>query len=271
MWINSQYIPECFGESLDDAGDVSFHSQSVFVSLVACDVQQPPPHFNIINLTIYILLFSIVLCSLCPHMQLKKIKITIIIICFQYLDSYLLFMQLKKVIPWQKNFAFPYIEKNIQLLKFQTLLLPLGYFASVTSIASALEKWLQTGYFSLLFFPCQKCVRIFLKQQKWRVPSLKTLVIDVLRWALLVTDAPWYKTRLTDFQSPQYKMYWKCSLCSFVDIQAIGRITGAAELLNQFFFASAFWWISSPCGTEEVKDNVLCVENAELSNFKDLF
>lgn len=39
-----------------------------------------------------------------------------------------------------KNFAFPYIEKNIQLLKFQTLLLPLGYFASVTSIASALEK-----------------------------------------------------------------------------------------------------------------------------------
>ena len=106
MWINSRYIPECFGESLDDAGDVSFHSQSVFVSLVACDVQQPPPHFNIINITIYILLFSIVLFSLCPHMQLKKLKIIIIIICSQHLDSYLLFMQLMKVIPCQQFLLF---------------------------------------------------------------------------------------------------------------------------------------------------------------------
>ena len=127
---------------------------------------------------------------------------------------------------------------------------------------------LVTFSFFFLFFPCQKCV---LKQQKWRVPSLQTLVTDVLRWALIVVaDARWYKTRLTDFQSPQYKMYRKSSLCSFV-IQAIGKTTGASELLNQFFFASAFWWLSIPCGIEEIKDKVSVLRMQSYQISKILF
>ena len=178
-------------------------------------------------------------------------------------------MQLKKVIPWQNKLLHIH-QKERKIFNFWSFRHCHCFWLFCVnnkycqSPGKVTTNWLLS--LLLFFFPCQKCV---LKQQKWRVPSLQTLVTDVLRWALIVVaDARWYKTRLTDFQSPQYKMYRKSSLCSFV-IQAIGKTTGASELLNQFFFASAFWWLSIPCGIEEIKDKVLCFENAELSNFKD--